>query len=80
VHALSATRSPGDAKLLAYTAKRIQEKARFTSEFTAVTDVALNRENECHRFVSETLRDAGIEPIAMESFASWVPKLRTLLQ
>ena len=80
VHALSATRSPGDAKLLAYTAKRIQEKARFASEFTAVTDVALRRENDRHRFVSETLRDAGIEPIGMESFASWVPKLRTLLQ
>ena len=80
VHALSATRSPGDAKLLAYTAKRIQEKARFASEFAAVTDVALSKENERHRFVSDTLRDAGIEPIAMEAFASWVPKLRTLLQ
>ena len=80
VHALSATRSPGDAKLLAYTAQHIQEKARFVSEFAAVTDVALRKDNERHRFVSETLRDAGIEPIAMEAFASWVPKLRTLLQ
>jgi hypothetical protein len=80
VHALSAARSPGDAKLLAYTAKRIQEKAYFASEFTAVTDVALRKENERHRFVSDTLRDAGIEPVPMEAFASWVPKLRSMLQ
>jgi len=80
VHALSATRSPGDAKVLAYTAKHIQEKARFASEFAAVTDVPLSKENERHRFVSDTLRDAGIEPIALEAFASWVPKLRALLQ
>jgi Protein of unknown function (DUF3037) len=80
VHALSATRSPGDAKLLAYTAKRIQEKAGFASEFAAVTDVALNKGNERHRFVSDTLRDAGIEPVALEAFATWVPKLSSLLQ
>ena len=80
VHALSVSRSPQDAKLLAYTAKRIQEKGFFVSEFTAVTDIALRKENERHRFVGETLRDAGIEPIAMEAFASWVPKLRAQLQ
>ena len=80
VHALSATRSPGDAKVLAYTAKRIQEKAYFASEFAAVTDVALDRNNERHRFIGDTLRDAGIESIAMEAFATWVPKLRAMLQ
>ena len=80
VQALSATRSPGDAKVLAYTAKRLHEKAHFSWEFTAVTDVALSKENERHRFVTETLRDAGIEPVPMEAFASWVPKLRALLQ
>jgi Protein of unknown function (DUF3037) len=80
VHAVSVSRAPQDAKLLAYTAKRIQEKAYFDSQFAAVTDVALNQENERHRFVGDTLRDAGIEPIAMEAFATWVPKLKTLLQ
>jgi Protein of unknown function (DUF3037) len=80
VHAISVTRSPQDAKLLAYTAEHIHKKASFRSEFAAVTDVALTRESERHRFVSDTLRDAGIEPIAVEAFASWVPKLRTLLQ
>jgi hypothetical protein len=80
VQALSATRSPGDAKILAYTAKRIQEKAKFASEFAAITDVVLKKENERHRFVADTLRDAGIEPIAMEAFATWVPKLRAQLQ
>jgi Protein of unknown function (DUF3037) len=80
VHAISVTRSPQDAKLLAYTAEHIQKKAAFRSEFAAVTDVRLGGENERHRFVSDTLRDAGIEPIAMEAFASWVPRLKTLLQ
>lgn len=80
VHALSVSRSPQDAKLLAYTAKCIQEKAYFNSEVAAVTDVALNKDNERHQFVSATLRDAGIEPVAMEAFAAWVPKLRALLQ
>lgn len=80
VHALSVSRSPQDAKLLAYTAKRIQEKASFASEFAAVTDVVLNKEHERHRFVSDTLRDAGIEPVAMEAFATWVPKLKAMLQ
>ena len=80
IHALSVTRSPQDAKLLAYTAGHIHKKASFHSQFAAVTDVALNKENERHRFVGDTLRDAGIEPVAMEAFASWVPKLKTLLQ
>lgn len=80
VHALSVSRAPQDAKLLAYTAKRIHEKAYFASEFAAVTDVALRKEDDRHRFVRETLRDAGIEPVAMEAFATWVPKLRSSLQ
>jgi Protein of unknown function (DUF3037) len=80
VHSLSVSRAPQDAKLLAYTAKRIQEKASFASEFAAVTDVALTKGNDRHEFVNDTLRDAGIEPIAMEAFATWVPKLRSLLQ
>jgi hypothetical protein len=80
VQSLSVTRAPVDAKLLAYTAERIVTKASLKSEFAAVTDVGLNAENDRHRFVRDTLRDAGIEPIAMEGFAVWVAKLKPLLQ
>ncbi|HUL14775.1 MAG TPA: DUF3037 domain-containing protein [Terriglobales bacterium] len=80
VQTLSVTRSPGDCKLYAYTADRIAKRAPFASEFLAVTDVALQAENERHRFVRDTLRDSGIEPVPMEGFAVWVAKLRAQLQ
>jgi hypothetical protein len=80
VQSLSVTRAPADAKLFAYTAQRITAKAALKTEFAAVTDVALNTENDRHRFVRDTLRDAGIEPVAMEGFAVWVAKLKPLLQ
>jgi hypothetical protein len=80
VHCLSVTRAPTDAKTLAYNAEHITAKATLKTEFAAVTDVKLNAENERHRFVRDTLRDAGIEPVAMEGFAVWVAKLKPLLQ
>ena len=80
VHSLSVTRAPADAKLFAYTAQHIAAKASSKTEFAAVTDVALNAENDRHRFVRDTLREAGIEPVAMEGFAVWVAKLKPLLQ
>ena len=67
---------PADAKLLAYTAERIIAKAALKTEFAAVTDVTLNPTNDRHRFVRDTLREAGIEPIPMEGFAVWVAKLK----
>jgi hypothetical protein len=50
------------------------------TEFAAVTDVELNIQNDRHRFVRDTLRDVGIEPIPLEGFAVWVNKLKPLLQ
>ena len=79
VQTLSVTRSPGDVKSLAYTVERIRNKVK-ASEFTAVTDVHLLAENERHRFVQETLRDAGVEAVAMEGFAVWTAKMRPLIQ
>lgn len=77
VHTLSVSRAPADCKLLAYTAERIAKRAAFASEFTAVTDVELQPEtNERHRFVRDTLRDAGVESFGMSAFAAWVPKLK----
>ena len=80
VQMLSVSRAPADAKLLAYTAERIQAKAQFASEFAAVTDVPLTEGSDRHRFVRETLRDVGIEPVPVDGFAVWVAKLRPMLQ
>ena len=80
VQTLSVTRAPADAKLLAYTAERITAKASLKTEFAAVTDLALDAGNDRHRFVRDTLREVGIEPVAMEGFAVWVGKLKPLLQ
>jgi hypothetical protein len=80
VQTLSVSRAPADCKLYAYTAARIAARAPFASEFAAVTDVPLLPENERHRFVRDTLRDAGIEPVGMDHFATWVPKLKPTIQ
>jgi Protein of unknown function (DUF3037) len=80
VQTLSVTRSPGDAKELAYTVQRIARQASYGTEFAAVTDVPLAADNDRHRFVRETLRDAGVEPVPVEGFAVWVAKLRPMLQ
>jgi hypothetical protein len=71
---------PADAKLLAHTAERIAAKATLKTECAAVTGVALNAGNDRHRFVRDTLREAGIEPVAMEGFAVWVAKLKPMIQ
>ncbi len=81
VHTLSVTRAPQDAKSLSYNVKHIAEKARYHTEFTAVTDVALSPDNDRHRFVRDTLREVGVEPVPVEGLAVWVAKLRpSLLQ
>jgi hypothetical protein len=80
VQTLSVSRSPKDCKELAYTVDRIAKRAPFGTEFMAVTDVVLQPDNMRHRFVSSTLRDAGIEAVPLEGFAVWAAKLRPLLQ
>lgn len=77
---ISVSRSPMACKEYAYTAQYIAPRAAFKSEFAAITDVPLDDGNLRHRFVRDTLRDAGIEPIPMEGFAVWVGKLKPLLQ
>jgi len=81
VHTLSVTRAPQDAKSLSYNVRHIAEKARYHTEFAAVTDVALSRDNDRQRFVIDTLREVGIEPVPTEGLAVWVAKLQlSLLQ
>jgi HipA-like protein len=79
VQTLSASRAPGDVKSLAYTVERIRHQVS-SSEFTAVNDVHLLAENERHRFVQDTLRDAGIDAVPLEGFAVWAAKLRPTIQ
>jgi hypothetical protein len=80
VQTLSVSRAPNDAKLFAYSAQHITARATQKTEFAAVTDVSLNRGNDRHRFVSDALREAGIEPIPIEGFAVWVAKLKPMMQ
>jgi hypothetical protein len=81
VHTLSVTRAPQDAKSLSYNVRHIAEKARYHTEFTAVTDVALSRNNDRHGFVMDTLREVGVESVPTEALAVWVAKLQpSLLQ
>jgi hypothetical protein len=81
VQTLSVSRAPQEAKTLAYNVQHISAKVAYKTEFAAVTDVALIADNDRHRFVRETLRDAGIEPVPTEGLAVWVAKLRpSLLQ
>lgn len=81
VQTLSVSRAPQEAKTLAYNAQHISAKAAYKTEFAAVTDVALSADSDRHRFVRDTLRDAGIEPVPTEGLAVWVAKLRpSLLQ
>lgn len=76
LHMLSISRSPGDAKGLAYTAERIAAKSALKTEFAAITDIDLHEQNDRNRFVDRILRDAGIEPVPLDHFAVWVGKLK----
>lgn len=80
VHTLPVRRAPGETKNLAYTAGRISSKAPWKSEFAALTDVELSDGIPLHRFVRDTLRDAGIEPVPLDHFAVWVAKLKPVIQ
>jgi hypothetical protein len=79
VHTLSVTRAPQDAKSLSYNVRHIAEKVGYRTEFAAVTDVPLLRNNDRHAFVLDTLREVGVEPVPMEGLAVWVAKLRASL-
>ncbi|HKW63240.1 MAG TPA: DUF3037 domain-containing protein [Candidatus Acidoferrum sp.] len=80
VHTLPVRRAPGETKNLAYTAGRISSKAPWKSEFAAITDVELSDRIPVHRFVRDTLRDAGIEPVPLDHFAVWVARLKPMIQ
>ena len=80
VHCLAASRAPGDAKSLAFTADQITARASLKTEFAAVTDIELTEQNDRDRFVARTLRDAEIEPVPLSHFAVWAAKLKPTIQ
>jgi hypothetical protein len=80
VHTISVSRAPSVAQNFAYAAARLAAQAPWTSEFAAVTDVELSEGRATHRFVHDTLRDAGIEPVPVDHFAVWVASLKPVLQ
>jgi hypothetical protein len=76
---------PDDAKLFAYTAQKIRDRAkqpkgRFSHEFVAVTDVGLKPENENHKFLKKMLDEFGVETLPLDGVAVWAAKLRHMVQ
>jgi DUF3037 family protein len=80
VHTLSVSRAPGESKGIAHTWEAIAAKSPLKTEFTVVTDIDLNLQNDRDRFVDRTLREAGIEPVPLDHFAVWVAKLKPMIQ
>ncbi|PYU21287.1 MAG: hypothetical protein DMG32_21015 [Acidobacteria bacterium] len=79
VHALSLSRDPGQAKVLAFTADAIRQKLDH-SEFVAVTEAEPRpQENPRHRFILGLLeaREIGVVPLAR--LAEWSYRLRPTL-
>lgn len=73
---------PDDAKLFAYTAQKIRERAkgRFSHEFLTVTDIDFKTENENHQFLKKMLTNFGVESLPLEGVAVWAAKLRHMVQ
>lgn len=85
IQTISLTTKPDDVRILAPIAKTIQHNAgkrnlNFGPEFTAVTDVAFEPENDDHRFLEKMLRGNGVTSIPLDNFAVFVAKLRPMLQ
>ena len=85
IQTVSLTVKPEDVRIFSPVAKAVQELAsqyepRFAPEFTAVTDIPFDRENDDHRFFDKMLRNHGITSIPLDNFAVWAAKLRPMVQ
>ena len=79
VQALSLSRDPGQAKVLAFTADAIRQKVPHT-EFVAITEVEPRpRENPRHRFVLGLLEAREISLVPLSRLAEWSYRLRPTL-
>jgi hypothetical protein len=80
VQALSLSRDPSQAKVLAFTADAIRQKVPHT-EFVAITEVEPRpRENPRHRFVLGLLEAREISLVPLSRLAEWSYRLRPTLR
>src|SRR5437879_8305371 len=79
VHALSLSRDPGQAKVLAFTADAIRQKLDH-SEFVAVTEAEPRpQENPRHHFILGLLQAREISVVPLGRLAEWSYRLRPTL-
>jgi len=79
VQALSLSRDPGQAKVLAFTADAIRQKVTHP-EFVAITEVEPHpQENPRHRFVLGLLEAREISVVPLSRLAEWSYRLRPTL-
>ncbi len=78
LHALSLSRDPAQAKVLAYTAERIRAK-QTGSEFAAITEIEPQRENPRHQFVARLLAEQQIQIVPLNRIEAFAEQLRPRL-
>ncbi|HWF12195.1 MAG TPA: DUF3037 domain-containing protein [Candidatus Acidoferrales bacterium] len=79
VHSVALGRDPGQAKLLAYTAKAIRDHVKHT-EFLAVTERELDRGNRRDQFVSGILLDSNIRVVPLAQLRKWAHDVAPVLK
>ncbi len=79
VHSVALGRDPGQAKLLAYTAGAIRERAPH-SEFLAVTEREPARGNVRDQFVSEILAESDIRVVPLGELRKWAHEVAPVLR
>lgn len=79
LQALSLGRDPAQAKVLAYTAECIRARQK-NSEFTAITEVAPERENERHQFIVRLFDEQKITIVPLPQVEMFAERLRPRLQ
>ena len=79
IHALALSRDPGQAKVLAFTAQRIQAKLA-SAEFTAITEIEPQPKNDRHAFVAGLLAGQKVNLVPVAQLSNWTRQLAANLQ
>jgi hypothetical protein len=78
LHAVSLSRDPAQAKVLAYTAECIRARV-VNSEFAAITEIPPQRENPRHQFVARLFDDQKIRIVPLSQIEVYAEELRPRL-
>lgn len=78
LHAVSLSRDPAQAKVLAYTAECIRARV-VNSEFAAITEIPPQRENPRHQFVARLFDDQKIRIVPLSQIEAYAEELRPRL-